>query len=161
MAALAIAGEQRFMLDDSEVRSAEPSYTINTLQRLRDKHGRTPLVLLLGVDAYLGLASWHRWREIFDLGHIAIATRPGYVLDTQTMGADLRDATLRCQSEDVAQLAATPAGSVITFAMPPLDISASAIRAKLADGEATEHLLPRPVLDYIAAKHLYSYYAHH
>jgi nicotinate (nicotinamide) nucleotide adenylyltransferase len=44
-------------------------------------HGpQRTLVLLLGADAFARLESWHRWRELFELAHIAVATRPGHEL---------------------------------------------------------------------------------
>jgi nicotinate-nucleotide adenylyltransferase len=39
------------------------------------------MVLLLGVDAFLGLPTWRRWTELFDFAHVAVANRPGYTLD--------------------------------------------------------------------------------
>jgi nicotinate-nucleotide adenylyltransferase len=161
MVALATKSDRHFVLDDDEARSTAPSYTVNTLVRLRRLHGTRPLVLLLGADAYLGLTSWYRWRELFGLAHIAAATRPGYTLDPRQMKPDLREETAPRLSMDIACLSATPAGSVIPFTMTPLDISASGIRATLASGNTTEHLLPQPVLDYIANNHLYAYQAPH
>jgi len=37
---------------------------------------------LLGMDAFLGLPNWHRWREILDLAHVVVATRPGWKAPT-------------------------------------------------------------------------------
>lgn len=160
MVALALnktGGNDRFVLDDSEIRSPEPSYTVSTLQRLRTLHGNSrPLVLLLGADAFLGLADWHRWRELFALAHIAITTRPGYALDPQLMDAELRAEYQHRQINDIACLAAQPAGSIVTFAITPLDISASSIRERLGAGQEVRDLLPETVLDYIANNHLYS-----
>lgn len=148
--------QDRFLVDDSEVRSSAPSYTVTTLQRLRANHGARPLVLLLGADAFLGLASWYRWRELFAFAHIAVATRPGYALDPKQMDAELREEYLRRSTEDHSRLATQPAGSIVTFAITPLDISASSIRDRLAAGQETQDLLPETVLDYIANNHLYS-----
>lgn len=157
MVTLAIRGNPHFLIDDSEGHSAAPSYTVTTLQRLRDIHGITrPLVLLLGADAFLGLDNWHRWRELFALAHIAIATRPGYVIDPRLMGAELRDEFMHRRNDAIACLTAQPAGCIVTFAITPLDISASSIRARLTAGQAAQDLLPEPVLDYIANNHLYS-----
>ena len=156
MVALALGGYPQFSIDDGEVRSSAPSYTVATLQRLRTIHGARPLVLLLGADAFLGLNTWHRWRELFALAHIAIATRPGYALDSQALDGELRSEYLCRHSGDHACLKAQAAGSIVEFAITPLDISASAIRARLASGQETQDLLPKPVLDYIANNHLYS-----
>jgi nicotinate-nucleotide adenylyltransferase len=54
-----------------------PSYTIDTLIELRAEQGERPLVLLLGADAFAGLPSWHRWRELFEVAHIGVLSRPG------------------------------------------------------------------------------------
>ncbi|CAG4884175.1 putative nicotinate-nucleotide adenylyltransferase [Georgfuchsia toluolica] len=156
MVALALNGYPQFTIDDSEVRSSAPSYTVATLQRLRAIHGARPLVLLLGADAFHGLSKWHRWRELFALAHIAIATRPGYALDAQALDGKLHEEYLRRRSGDYSCLTAQAAGCIITFAITPLDISASAIRARLAAGQEIQDLLPKPVLDYIANNHLYS-----
>jgi nicotinate-nucleotide adenylyltransferase len=144
------------VLDDSEVRSPAPSYTVTTLQRLRAIHGTRPLVLLLGADAFLGLTGWHRWRELFAFAHIAVATRPGYALDPQQMDAELREEYLCRRSEELSRLTMQPAGSIIEFAITPLDISASSVRDRLAAGQDAQDLLPKTILDYIANNHLYS-----
>lgn len=156
MVRLAIAGDAGFALDDSEVRTTGPSYTVNTLERLRSIHGQRPLVLLLGADAFLGLAAWHRWRELFALAHLAVATRPGYTLDAEAMPADLRSEYLARQNSDRLRLAERAAGSIVPFTIRPLEISASAIRAGLGANREMQDLLPGPVLDYIAEHHLYS-----
>jgi nicotinate-nucleotide adenylyltransferase len=79
MARLAAADNPAFEVDPAEVEAAQASFTILTLERLRATLGTDrPLVLLLGVDAFLGLPTWRRWTELFDLAHVAVANRPGY-----------------------------------------------------------------------------------
>ena len=75
---LAIADHPAFVVDDSEVRAGAPSYTVDTLVRLRQEFGPArPFVLILGADAFARLEQWQRWTEIFELAHVAVATRPG------------------------------------------------------------------------------------
>ena len=82
MARLATADNPGFEVDAAEVDAAQASFTILTLERLRAELGPArPLVLLLGVDAFLGLPTWRRWTELFDFAHLAVASRPGYTLD--------------------------------------------------------------------------------
>lgn len=155
MVALAIGGDKRFSLDDGEVQSAAISYTIDTLRRLRATNGARALVLLLGVDAFLGFAAWHRWREIFPLAHIAIATRPGYTLDVARMNSALRAEYQGRKVDDKSVISDHAGGGIVTFAITPLDISASDVRVKIAAGKDVRDLLPPAVLDYIADNHLY------
>ncbi|MFC5299753.1 nicotinate-nucleotide adenylyltransferase [Azospira restricta] len=155
---LAIAGNPRFVLDPAEAESGEASYTVPTLERLRGELGPAqPLVLLLGADAYAGLAGWHRWREIFALAHVAVAHRAGLAAHASTLPAALRDEHLArsVPGDDPAALAAAPAGRVLGFAMTPLAVSATQVRELLAQGRSARYLLPQPVIDYIELHHLY------
>ena len=156
MVALAIRGDPRFSLDDGESRSADISYTVDTLLRLRKANGTKPLVLLLGADAFLGFSTWYRWREIFSLAHIGVATRPGYALDIAQMDPELREEYQRRIDHDKSAITHQKASRIVAFAITPLDISASAIRVNITAGENVHDLLPPAVLDYIANNHLYS-----
>lgn len=156
MARRAVAGRSSLAIDDGEALSEQPSYTVLTLQRLRVAGGPgQPLVLLLGADAFLGLASWHRWHDLFGLAHIGVATRPGHVLAPDAMPDPLRHEYQARVCEDPPQLRAAPAGLVVPFAMTPMEISATAIRAALYRGERPTDLLPAAVLDYIDRHTLY------
>jgi nicotinate-nucleotide adenylyltransferase len=153
---LATAGNPRYRIDAAEPESAEPPYTVHTLTRLRAQLGRAqPLVLLLGSDSFLSLPSWLRWRELFDLAHIAVASRPGHLPADGGPARELSDEIVR-RSARPEQLGASAAGRIARFDMPPMDISASAVRAQLATGQDTRNLLPAAVLAYIESQHLYT-----
>lgn len=157
MVRAAIAGEPRFVLDASEAEADAPGYTVDTLARLRRDLGPDrPIVLLMGADAFRGLAGWHRWRELFDLAHIAVATRPGFLLDEvpAPLAAEFA-ARRRSAGADFSR----PAGGILSFELVAGTVSATKVRTLLAAGATDEQLrelLPAPVLDYIRRNHLYS-----
>ena len=156
MAALAVAGEPRFVLDPAEAASIEPAYTVDTLLRLRRELGPArPLCLLMGSDAFAGLASWSRWRQLFELAHIGVATRPGHAAALDRLRGPLAEECAARLGDSAASLAAAPAGAVVRFPISALDISASAIRDMLAHGRSPRYLLPDAVLDYIGSNRLY------
>jgi nicotinate-nucleotide adenylyltransferase len=155
MLRLAAGGNPRFRIDAAELEASEPTYTVHTLTRLRAHLGRAqPLVLLLGSDSFVSLPTWLRWRELFDLAHIAVAVRPGHLPSDGGPAPEL-SAEIARRSARPGQLAASAAGRIARFDMPPMDISASAIRTLLAAGQDTRHLLPATVLAYIQSQHLY------
>ena len=164
MLRLAIAANPRFALDAAECESEAASYTVDTLARLRREHGATqPLVLLLGADAFAGLATWHRWQELSGLAHIAVATRPQHSLDAERLPGPLAALWRARLHGDPQPLAEAPAGLVFRFTITDLDIAATRIRQALDAGPGPRYLvpdlrylLPDPVLDYIRAHHLYS-----
>jgi nicotinate-nucleotide adenylyltransferase len=154
MVRLGIAGNPYFTPDEAEIDSAVPNYTVTTLERLRAAHSGRPLVLLTGSDAFLGLPTWQRWRELFDLAHIGVATRPGSDLAIEDMAAELAAEYAR-RLGGASDLRAARAGRIVPFAMTSLAISASLIRARLAAGVSVRYLLPDPVREYIDREHLY------
>ena len=163
MVRLAIVGNPAFVLDTAEADTVTTSYTVTTLERLRAIHGAArPLVLLLGADAFARLESWHRWRELFSLAHIGVATRPGHphpldeTPDSRVgVGQTALEAEFSARRGTAADLVATPAGRIVPFTIRPLDISATVMRAHLTAGESARYLAPDSVLDYIERHHLY------
>ena len=158
MVRLAIAGNEHFTLDDRETRRAGKGYTYDTLAELRQQVGaQRPLALLLGADAFLDFATWHRWREIFALAHIVVAYRPGYPIDTwqARMPEPLaHEYAVRYMQQPLAVHLA-PAGGIAAVSMTGLDISATFVRTTIGDGSSPRYLVPDPVLDYIEKHGLY------
>lgn len=156
-----IAGHPLLCVDTREATRSGKSYTYDTLQDLRaDRHGR-PIALVLGADAFLGLPTWHRWRELFDLAHVIVVARPGTVLTSDALPAALREQWNARYRSNAQALRQSSAGAIVTQAIAPNAISASAIRAALARGEAGARavagLLPPAVLAYIRRHRLYGY----
>lgn len=154
----AVAGNPRFVVDAREVNRAAPSYSVDTLTALRAELPKnTPLVLFMGGDAFLGLTTWHEWRRIFDLAHIAVAHRPGYSLASweDAMPDQLRTllSTRRC--EHAAEILERAAGRVFLHPITQLDISASQIRNRALRGLSLRYLLPDSVIDFINENPLY------
>ena len=158
MVKLAAAGNPLFTVDDREFRRSGPGYSIDTLTELRREIGETrPLCMLLGADAFLELATWHRWRELFGLAHLVVAHRPGFPPDSwpERMPQPLaREYEARLLHQPFA-VHLSPAGGIATQAIAALDISGSMIRDSLARGVSPRYLLPDPVLDYIRSHKLY------
>lgn len=156
MLRLATAGNPRFRIDAGELDRSEPTYTVHSLTRLRAQLGPAqPLVLLLGGDSFLSLPTWLRWRELFDLAHIARAIRPGHLPSGGGPSPELSAEIVRRAARG-EQLAASAAGRIASFDMPRMDVSSSAIRAGLGAGRDTRDLLPAAVLAYLQSRHLYS-----
>ena len=158
MVRLATAGNPRFAVDDREMRRAGPGYTYDTLAELRAESGSArPLVLLLGADAFLEFATWHRWHEVFGLAHVAVAHRPGF--PPERWGERMPQPLAReYEARLLRQALAThlqPAGGIAVIPFTALDISATGIRERIKAGSSPRYLLPSSVLDYIRSKKLY------
>jgi nicotinate-nucleotide adenylyltransferase len=156
MLELAIAGEARLAVDGRETRRGGPTYTIDTLEEFRREAGPgVPLVWLCGSDAFEKIDTWHRWTELFDLAHFAVAVRGDDAQWASKGPGAFPRATWPRFTLDPRELQSAPAGRIATFAMTALPISSSAIRGMLAAGANARYLLPDGVLDYIQANHPY------
>lgn len=149
----AIQGEPGLVADERELRRAGPSYTVDTLASLRTEMGAdAPLCLVMGKDAFLGLHTWHRWRELVDLAHIVVAERPG--CDKLAAGEVAQMYSGR-RVESAAPLRKRPAGCILPWPVPALDISSSRIRALLAAGKNVRYLVPDAVLGIAQSQQIY------
>ncbi len=158
MVALAITDNPHFSLDEREINRRDPCFMVDTLTTIRAEVGAyIPLVLFLGSDAFMGLTTWHRWAELFNLAHLAVAHRPGF--GPQTWDDSLPDA-LRHEidqrlSERPADLEITPAGHIYLHAITQMDIAARRIRAACRKGDSVRYLVPDPVRAYLNQHELY------
>ena len=151
MLRLALDGHPGFILDEREIRRPGPSYTVLTLESLRAEFGSRPLCLLIGLDAFLGFATWHRWQEIPDLAHLVVMTRPGWE------AGELPEWAVSRLCRDKAELARSPAGRLFFLPVRPQNISATAIRGALARGEDIQGQVPEAVRGFICHNNTYSH----
>ena len=143
-----------FTVDGRELRREGPSYMFDTLTSLREELGSDlPICLILGLDAFAGLPSWHRWRELFDLTHLAIMQRPD--APNLVRPGELADHTRGRQTADISTLHASPHGKIAFLEVTQLAISATKIRQIILEGKSARYLLPDPVLEMIQAEGLY------
>jgi nicotinate-nucleotide adenylyltransferase len=155
MARLAFASEPRCFIDDAEIRQPGPSWTIRTLERLWQLEADVSHVLILGADALLGLTTWHRWMELLEYAHIAVANRPGSDLKLTQMPESLRDFWIKHATDDLAMLREQRAGYLVSFNIAPCEVSATQIRRNLARGLSVTGQVPPAVEKYLLQHHLY------
>ena len=140
--------------DDRELRREGPSYSADTLTSLREEYGsEARLLMVVGHDAFLKLASWHDPEELFALAHVVVIDRPGHAAPLPPV---LQELIAGREVKDSDALFDAPHGSLMRLALPSrLAVSATAIRGWLASGESVRYLLPEAVLSHIARGGLY------
>jgi nicotinate-nucleotide adenylyltransferase len=140
----AIGDQPGFSVDDREVHRAGPSYSVLTLGEMRAEMPDVPLCLVVGMDAFLGLTTWHRWRDLLELAHVVVAPRPGWTVPTQGVLGDILAAR---RAETPAALRESRAGRIRVEPVTQLEISSTELRALLAAGHDPRYLVPDAVRD--------------
>lgn len=137
----AIGGKPCFELSTVEVDRAGPSYAIDTMSILQQQLGAdASLFFLLGWDILAELPRWREPASLVRLCHLVAFPR---------LGSSLPDLeTLELSVPGIAQ-------SIVLLDMPPVDISSSGVRQRVARGLPIGHLVPNEVEEYISQNNLY------
>ena len=138
MARLAFSSDSKVFVDDRETRRVGPSYTIDTLNALKAEQPQADLFLIIGADQACSLTTWHRWQEVVQSATICVAGRDN---------PSLPDGEFASPN--------TLEGGFLRLKMPLNPVSATAIRARVANAEPIAALVGEPVARYIAQHHLY------
>lgn len=132
MARIVFEDLQHVLVDPRELHRAGATYTVDTLREMRAEHPAAELFLVMGQDQAAAFTRWREWEAIAALATLCVAQRPG------------------------SAAAALPAGvRTHAISLPPMDDSATAIRARLTAGQDISELVPAGVASYIAQHHLY------
>lgn len=152
MIEMAIEDYPILQLDRREVDAQEASFTINTLLRLRGELGeKEPIVMIIGMDSFITLPTWHRASEFLGLCHIVVLQRPNYQYVETASLLPYLDA----RNQDKENLLSKNAGQVFFLEQPLVDISATQIRQNEGAAIASS-LLPDIVNNYIEKHKLYN-----
>jgi len=154
MLRLACEDDSRLVPDDRELRRDSPSYTVETLAELRGEVGSAAVVWVLGSDAFADLPSWHRWTEVLELAHLVVLQRPGKSLPGEGAMFSPQLESL-CRRHRVDHRPEGAHGQILFLEDEMQAISASEVRAALAQGRPVAHLLPDRVATYITRHGLY------
>ena len=130
MLALAVADNPRLGVEGIELDLAAPSYTVRTLQALAEREPGNRFTLLLGADVAQELGVWYQAEALPELADIVVFARPGWMVPPHPL---------------VRQ----------TIEVPAVDISATLIRRRVAEGRSIRYLVPDAVREYIAVHGLY------
>ena len=116
-------------VSDIEVERSGPTYAAETLSELAGG-GDDDWWFIMGEDALADLPYWHEPRRLVSLARLAVAGRPPHQLEIP--------AQLRSLIPDVES-------RIDVLDMPPLELSSTVLRERIADGQPTDVVLPEAV----------------
>lgn len=130
----ALAGEAWAEVWPGEIEAGQLSYSVLTAEHWRKAYPQAELFWLLGGDQLAALPRWHRFERLRELLRFLVLARPGWEL---TLPPEL------------------PSQCVSLLEARQLDISATEVRQRAANGESLRWLVPEPVAAYIGSHQLY------
>lgn len=140
MVRLAVEDNPAFEVCTVEVHASGPSYTVDTLERIRAENGDAELFFIVGLDAFQDMPNWKEPDKIVELAVIAVTGRPGYGGAVEGSPALPRPHT---------------GEGVRWFPMPEIRFSSSTVREMVELGKSIRYLVTPPVETYIRDNRLY------
>jgi len=133
MVRLAVAGDSRYVVEDTEIRREGLSYTVETLEEIAGKNVGAELFLLIGQDALAGFPGWKSHTRILEMATLAVMHRE----DSPGMDQWRR------------------AERLVEISTRRVDVSSTEIRDRLASGKSIKGFVPESVERFIIAHRLY------
>ena len=87
---LAVKDYPKFQASDFEFHLPRPSYTVNTLQKLREAYPDREFVLIIGADNWVAFPHWKDADIIMKHHKLIVYPRPGYEIDESTLPTDVQ-----------------------------------------------------------------------
>ncbi len=162
MTALALENIDGLSVSDVELKRAGPSYTIDTVRHFKDQlQGRGELFLIVGLDAFLEIDSWHAYEDLLaQIAFIVINRCPsGGDVDAgwKRLGDYLQGRISPHYRLDTSRSCFRRPGSqpIHVWAIDAVDVSSTRIREMIKKGRPIDQLVPPKVAQYILTKGLY------
>ncbi len=141
MTILATSDNPDFRVSDIEVKREGLSYTIDTLQLLREQYGQeTEFYFIVGTDATAEIPSWENAHGLLEYCHFVAATRPGFASSVEKVIDFFGEAGKH---------------SIHQIDTPELEISSTDIRNRVRGGRSFKYIVPGSVELYIKKEGLY------
>ena len=125
---------------DIEIKKEKPSYTIDTINELKNLYPNDEFYLIMGSDMFLSFKEWKSYEEILKKVTICVGSR------------EKNDENALISAKKQLQ---TEGAKVIICDIDILQLSSTEIRNILRNGESAKNLLNNKVLEYIKQNNLY------
>ena len=141
MTEMATLSNSKFKVSDIEIKKEEKSYTLKTINELKDMYPDAEFYFITGTDAVIELPSWHQPEELLKMCRFIAVSRPGI-----SMGE---------AKEKISEINNMYNSSIELFQASMLQISSTDIRHRFEMGKSAKYLLPESVEQYIIKNNLY------
>jgi nicotinate-nucleotide adenylyltransferase len=160
MVRLALADSKYFQLSDIEYRLSGKSYTVKTIESLKNTDPCTEFSLILGIDAFLDIPNWWHPQELIALADFVVISRPGFVFMNLGISPYMKieRGVLNRIDDEKSETYRTKlkSGRIATLLrLTPIGISSTEVRRLVRQGRSIKYLLPADVQSYIITKKLY------
>lgn len=135
MVEIAINNHKNMIADDIEFNMKKPSYTIDTIKKLKSDNPYNDYILIVGSDNLNNLTQWKDYKELLESVQLYVYKRIGYnvIYDNFIIENNIK----------------------IFESCPTIELSSTFIRESINDGKDMTFYLPYGIQEYIENNKLY------
>lgn len=143
MLELAVGGHEHIKVSKLEIERGGVSYTVDTLTAIAEQEPEAELFFLMGADSLLDMPNWRSPERICELALPVVVRRAGTSEpDFTVLDRFVMDDRLQKIREHQVE-------------MPPMELSSTDIRHRVAEGRSIRYRTPRATEKYIETNGLY------
>jgi nicotinate-nucleotide adenylyltransferase len=156
MLCLATADEPRIRVSKMEIEMPERPFSVETLQRLNDEFPRDESFFVMGADSWMEITAWREWQKVLTMTNHIVVTRPGTNIGFSHTNDEISKRIIDLR-DNGAQPSNVGGQHIYISDAVQMDVSATAIRRKVREGDASwRDDLPAVVAKYIEKYQIYS-----
>lgn len=155
MVEMAIKNNPAFAVSDLEGQRPGKSYSVRSLELLREASPNDSFYFIIGMDSYRELSSWKDYRRLFELTNLVVSTRPG---SPKGDPLELLPVVIQnefCYDDSPNTLLHRSGNRVILLEETFLDISSTQLRKLISEERSVRYLMSEEVEEYIYRHGLY------
>jgi nicotinate-nucleotide adenylyltransferase len=157
MVELALSTFHRFFPSSIEIEARGTSYSIMTLNRIKEMFPQTEIFFLLGIDAFLEIETWKDYEGVLDQCSFVVMSRPGFRLN------EAKEILAKKYNQRMVEISRPIEKEneefffhrIYLLFINTLDISSSEVREKVGKSQSINGLVPKNVENYIKEQRLY------
>lgn len=142
-----------FDIDLREIKRDSPSYMVDTLHSLRAENPESSITLIMGYDAFLGLAHWHDWEHLIKLANLLVINRNKF--SGSPIPEPIKKLVQQHKTDNPQALLNQKAGIIYFFDAGNYEISSTNLRTELKHHQKVNQELSEDVYKYIRQQGLY------
>jgi nicotinate-nucleotide adenylyltransferase len=141
MTVLATLSNSFFQVSSMEIERKNITYTIDTIEALREEYPRDEFYFIIGADSLFEIEKWKDYKKLLGLCNFAVVERPNFNNDKIV--------------EKIQNLETLHNSNIVKIDSPLIEISSTEIRNRVNKEQSIKYLVPELVEDYIAKYGLY------
>lgn len=134
-----------FEVSDIEIKSEKDSYTVYTLEMLKEKYPDDEFYLIIGSDMFLIFDKWYHYKDILSMCTVCVETREN----------DESIDELKKYAKKTLGIDTDKSGKIIINPVKPFPVSSTEIRQRIKDKKGIKRLVDKDEFEYIKTRGLY------